>query len=75
MNAPDSPRVGVDVYLEWLQREAVPVTEDFGVDLLKVPTARWDRYARPAELPKYGVSAFPTVWWWDADKASKATRS
>ena len=41
----------------------------------KSRTARWDRYARPAELPKYGVSAFPTVWWWDADKASKATRS
>jgi microcin C transport system substrate-binding protein len=41
----------------------------------KARTARWDRFARPAELPKYGVSAFPTVWWWDADKASKATRS
>ena len=41
----------------------------------KVRTARWDRYARPSELPKYGVSAFPTVWWWDAEKASKATRS
>ncbi|MBC8021519.1 MAG: hypothetical protein H7Y14_00250 [Burkholderiales bacterium] len=44
MNAPDAPRVGVDVYLEWLKREAIPVTEDFGVDLLKVPTARWERY-------------------------------
>jgi mannose-6-phosphate isomerase-like protein (cupin superfamily) len=43
MNAPESPRVGVDVYLEWLKREAIPVTEDFGVDLLEVPTARWDR--------------------------------
>lgn len=41
----------------------------------KTRTARWDRYARPAELPKYGASAFPTIWWWDADKASKATRS
>jgi mannose-6-phosphate isomerase-like protein (cupin superfamily) len=44
MNAPDSPRVGIDVYLEWLKREGIPVTEDFGVDLLKVPTARWPRY-------------------------------
>jgi mannose-6-phosphate isomerase-like protein (cupin superfamily) len=43
MNAPESPRVGVDVYLEWLKREGIPVTEDFGVDLLAVPTARWDR--------------------------------
>jgi len=46
MNAPDAnrARVGVDVYLEWLAKEGIPVTEDFGVDLLKVPTARWERY-------------------------------
>jgi microcin C transport system substrate-binding protein len=35
-------------------------------------TARWDRFSRPAVMPKYGRSAFPTVWWWDADKAAKA---
>jgi microcin C transport system substrate-binding protein len=34
-------------------------------------TARWDRFSHPDELPKYGVSAFPTVWWWDAAKAAK----
>jgi microcin C transport system substrate-binding protein len=22
-------------------------------------------------LPKYGISAFPALWWWDADKAAK----
>jgi mannose-6-phosphate isomerase-like protein (cupin superfamily) len=44
MNAPDSPRVAVDVYLEWLKKEGIPVTQDFGVDLLEVPTGRWDRY-------------------------------
>ena len=43
MNAPETPRVAVDVYLEWLKKEGIPVTEDFGVDLLKVPTARWAR--------------------------------
>ena len=37
-------------------------------------TARWDRYGRPAKLPDYSTG-FPTIWWWDADKASKATRS
>jgi microcin C transport system substrate-binding protein len=36
-----------------------------------VRTARWDRFSHPAELPKYGASAFPTVWWWDAQKAAK----
>ena len=37
----------------------------------KVRTARWDRFGRPDELPKYGAPAFPTVWWWDAEKAAK----
>jgi microcin C transport system substrate-binding protein len=37
----------------------------------KVRTARWDRFARPEKLPTYGMSAFPTIWWWDGAKASK----
>ncbi len=37
----------------------------------KVRTARWDRFSHPAELPKYGLSGFPALWWFDADKAAK----
>jgi microcin C transport system substrate-binding protein len=37
----------------------------------KIRTARWDRFGRPDKLPEYGMSAFPTIWWWDADKAAK----
>ena len=37
----------------------------------RVRTARWDRFGRPNELPKYGAAAFPTVWWWDAQRAAK----
>jgi microcin C transport system substrate-binding protein len=37
----------------------------------KVRSARWDRFSRPPTLPKYGNSAFPTIWWWDAEKAAK----
>ena len=37
----------------------------------RVRTARWDRFGRPNELPKYGAAAFPTVWWWDAPRAAK----
>jgi microcin C transport system substrate-binding protein len=37
----------------------------------KLRTARWDRFSHPEQLPKYGSGAFPTVWWWDADKAAK----
>jgi len=36
----------------------------------KARSARWDRFGRPDPLPKYGLSAFPTVWWWDAAKAA-----
>jgi microcin C transport system substrate-binding protein len=37
----------------------------------KVRSARWDRFGRPDPLPKYGLSAFPAVWWWDAERAAK----
>jgi microcin C transport system substrate-binding protein len=40
----------------------------------KQRTARWDRFSHPETMPKYGAAAFPTVWWWDADKAAKAQR-
>ena len=36
-----------------------------------VRTARWDRFSRPETMPTYGRSAFPTVWWWDKDRAAK----
>jgi microcin C transport system substrate-binding protein len=38
----------------------------------KSRTARWDRFGHPEPLPRYGVSAFPTIWWFDSDKAAKA---
>jgi microcin C transport system substrate-binding protein len=37
----------------------------------KVRTARWDRFSRPDKLPEYGHSAFPTIWWFDPQKAAK----
>jgi microcin C transport system substrate-binding protein len=37
----------------------------------KIRTARWDRFGRPAELPKYGLSGFPAIWWFDADRAAR----
>jgi quercetin dioxygenase-like cupin family protein len=32
-----------DPYLEWASAQGIPVVEDFGVDLLEVETAHWDR--------------------------------
>jgi microcin C transport system substrate-binding protein len=40
----------------------------------KTRTARWDRFGRPTEMPKYGMSAFPEIWWFDAAKADKTGR-
>jgi microcin C transport system substrate-binding protein len=37
----------------------------------KVRSARWDRFGRPDPLPKYAAAAFPTLWWWDTEKAAK----
>ncbi|WFU16275.1 extracellular solute-binding protein [Bradyrhizobium sp. CB3481] len=36
--------------------------------------ARWDRLSRPDPLPKYGVTGFPNLWWWDAEKAAKISK-
>jgi microcin C transport system substrate-binding protein len=33
--------------------------------------ARWDRFSHPDPLPKYGVTGFPSLWWWDTEKAAK----
>jgi len=45
------------------------VVPQWGYNRLR--TARWNRFSRPQALPKYGMSAFPTVWWWDAVKSAK----
>lgn len=31
--------------------------------------AYWDRFGHPEPLPRFSIG-FPTVWWWDADKAA-----
>ncbi|SFI65016.1 extracellular solute-binding protein [Bradyrhizobium sp. cf659] len=40
----------------------------------KVRTARWDRFGRPSELPRYGQSGFPFIWWYDADRAARIAK-
>jgi quercetin dioxygenase-like cupin family protein len=42
MNA--QQRYGVDAYLDWVEAEGLPVTEDYGIDLFSVQTAPWPRY-------------------------------
>lgn len=41
-----------------------------GYTLRTMRTARWDRFSRPDHLPEFS-SGFPTIWWYDADKAAR----
>jgi microcin C transport system substrate-binding protein len=36
-------------------------------------TARWDRFGKPDKLPDYSTG-FPTIWWWDEERAKKAAK-
>ena len=40
---PQEPKLLLDPYLAWAENEGVPISEDFGIDLLKVPVAHWPR--------------------------------
>ncbi|MBO39607.1 MAG: hypothetical protein CMM75_10600, partial [Rhodospirillaceae bacterium] len=33
-----------DNFLDWCDKEPVPVHEDFGINLMKIDVAPWDRY-------------------------------
>lgn len=37
----------------------------------KIRTARWNRFGHPERMPRYGMSAFPTIWWYDAELAAR----
>jgi microcin C transport system substrate-binding protein len=37
----------------------------------KERTLRWDRFGKPDNMPEFGAADFPTIWWWDADKAAR----
>ena len=45
------------------------VVPQYSIDQTR--TARWDRFGHPGVLPKYAEPAFPTVWWWDAERAAR----
>jgi hypothetical protein len=46
MNKPltEHPKLLLDPYGSWAAQEGVPIVEDFGVDLIVVPTAPWPRF-------------------------------
>jgi uncharacterized RmlC-like cupin family protein len=44
MKEPAGPKLLLDPYVTWAENEGVPISEDFGIDLLGVPTAAWPRF-------------------------------
>jgi microcin C transport system substrate-binding protein len=36
-------------------------------------TARWDRFGHPEQMPRYGLAAFPALWWSKEGTNSGAT--
>ena len=37
-------RFGLDPYLDWVAKEGIPVTENYGIDLFEVETGMWPRF-------------------------------
>lgn len=46
-----------------------------GWTILKTRTARWDRFSHPEVLPAYSEPAFPSIWWYDEEKAARVEAS
>jgi mannose-6-phosphate isomerase-like protein (cupin superfamily) len=45
MNDQQAPRYGVDPYLDWIAKEGLKVSEEYGIDLFTVETGDWPRYS------------------------------
>jgi microcin C transport system substrate-binding protein len=37
----------------------------------KERTLRWNRFGRPDKMPEFGAADFPSIWWWDVERAAK----
>lgn len=44
MTANAGSNYNIDAYLEWVKKEGLKVTEDYGIDLFKVETQLWPRF-------------------------------
>lgn len=67
-------RLFIDPYLDWTAAQAVPVVEDYGVDLLNTPTAPWamfDNYGAIVHLK--GRGDFVSLFLLDLQPGSKTS--
>jgi quercetin dioxygenase-like cupin family protein len=72
--AKQQPRWGIDAYLDWVQAEGIPVTEDYGIDLFQVPTAMWPRYGvKGAAVHLKGRGDFANMFLFDIAPGQSTT--
>jgi oxalate decarboxylase/phosphoglucose isomerase-like protein (cupin superfamily) len=63
MTSDGPPKLLLDPYRSWTEAEGVPVVEDFGIDLLSVPTAPWPRFGVDGAIAELkGRGDFVTIF-------------
>ncbi len=68
MTTTDTPNYGVDPYLEWVAREGLPVSEDYGIDLFQVETRFWPRIdAKGAAVHLRGRGDFANMFLYELE--------
>jgi quercetin dioxygenase-like cupin family protein len=66
MSEQDTPRFGIDPYLDWIANEGLIVHEDYGIYLTDVETAMWPRFGVPgAAIHCKGRGDFATMFLFD----------
>jgi quercetin dioxygenase-like cupin family protein len=65
---------GIDAYLDWVSKEGILVTEDYGIDLFKVETALWPRYGvKGAAVHLKGRGDFANMFLFDIPAGAATT--
>ena len=74
MNQNEQPRYGIDPYLDWVAKEGLPVTEDYGIDLFAVETVDWPRYGiKGAAVHLKGRGDFTNMFVLDIPRGGSTT--
>src|ERR1700733_2125063 len=68
------PRYGVDAYLDWVEKEGLPVADDYAIDLFQVETAPWPRFGvKAAAVHLKGRGDFANMFVFDIPPGSSTT--
>ena len=76
MNRPmrEHPKLLLDPYVDWAEREGVPIIEDFGIDLLTIETGPWPRFGIEGAIAHLkGRGDFVSVFVLDLAPAAKTS--